>query len=60
MRAACRSRCETPRDSEVAELLSRSRPYALKTLTSLESAGIIRRIGKSPKDPRAYWELARG
>lgn len=44
---------------EVAELLSRSRPHALKVLRSLETPGIVRRIGKGPKDPRAYWELAR-
>ncbi len=44
---------------EVAELLSRSRPHALKVLRSLEEPGIVRRVGKSPKDPRAYWELVR-
>ena len=42
---------------EVAELLDRSRPYALKVLNALERAGAIRWVGKSPKDPRAYWEL---
>jgi CRP-like cAMP-binding protein len=42
---------------EVAELLGRSRPHALKVLNSLREAGLIRRIGKSPKDPRAYWEI---
>jgi ATP-dependent DNA helicase RecG len=44
---------------EVAELLDRSRPHALKVLRSLEAPGIVRRVGKSPKDPRAYWELVR-
>lgn len=44
---------------EVGELLGRSRPYALKVLRSLETLGIVQRIGKSPKDPRAYWELVR-
>jgi ATP-dependent DNA helicase RecG len=44
---------------EAAELLDRSRPHALKVLRSLETPGIVRRVGKSPKDPRAYWELAR-
>jgi ATP-dependent DNA helicase RecG len=42
---------------EVATMLDRSRPYALGVLRSLEAAGTIRRVGKSPKDPRAYWEL---
>ncbi|MFL5817496.1 MAG: ATP-binding protein [Conexibacter sp.] len=44
---------------EVAELLDRSRPHALKILRSLEGPGIVRRVGKSPQDPRAYWELVR-
>lgn len=44
---------------EVAELLDRSRPHALKVLNSLASSGIVRRVGNSPKDPRAYWELVR-
>lgn len=44
---------------EVGELLGRSRPYALKVLRSLETPGIVRRVGKSRKDPRAYWELVR-
>lgn len=44
---------------EVAELLGRSRPHALKILRSLEEPGIVRRVGKSPKDPRAFWELVR-
>ncbi len=42
---------------EVAELLGRSRPHASKVLKSLQEAGLIRRVGKSPKDPRAYWEI---
>lgn len=42
---------------EVAELLGRSRPHAMRVLASLRDAGIIRWVGKSPKDPRAYWEV---
>jgi len=42
---------------EVAAMLDRSRPYALGVLESLRTAGLIRWIGKSQKDPRAYWEL---
>lgn len=44
---------------EVAELLDRSRPHALKILNTLRAAGVVRWVGKSPKDPRAYWELIR-
>lgn len=44
---------------EVEELLGRSRPVAIRVLKSLESAGIIRWVGHSPRDPRAHWELAR-
>lgn len=44
---------------EVAELLERSRPAAIRLLRTLESAGIVRWVGKSPHDPRAHWELAR-
>ena len=42
---------------EVAAMLGRSRPYALGVLESLRTAGVIRWVGKSHKDPRAYWEL---
>lgn len=42
---------------EIAEMLGRSRPHALKVLTSLREAGVIRWVGKSPRDPRAYWEI---
>lgn len=44
---------------EVAELIGRSRPFAIQVLRSLESAGVVRWVGKSPRDPRAYWEIAR-
>jgi ATP-dependent DNA helicase RecG len=44
---------------EVAELLGRSRPYAIRTLKALEAAGVIRWVGKSPRDPRAHWEIIR-
>ena len=44
---------------EVAELLSRSRPVAIRVLKSLESAEIVRWVGHSAKDPRAHWELVR-
>lgn len=44
---------------EVAELIERSRPVAIRVLRSLESAEIVRWVGHSPKDPRAHWELVR-
>jgi ATP-dependent DNA helicase RecG len=42
---------------EIVELLGRSRPRTLKVLGALRDAGVVRRVGKSPKDPRAYWEI---
>lgn len=44
---------------QVAQLLGRSRPVAIKVLHSLEGAGLVRWVGHSPKDPRAHWEIAR-
>ena len=44
---------------EIVELIGRSRPYAIRVLKTLETAGVIRWVGKSPRDPRAHWELAR-
>lgn len=42
---------------EVAELLAVSRPAAIRRLRDLEQAGLVRRVGRSPNDPRAYWTL---
>jgi ATP-dependent DNA helicase RecG len=44
---------------EVAELLQRSRPATIRVLKALESAELIRWVGNSPQDPRAYWEIVR-
>lgn len=44
---------------EAAEVIGRSRPYAIRTLRALERAGILRWVGHSQRDPRAYWELHR-
>jgi ATP-dependent DNA helicase RecG len=44
---------------EVAELLQRSRPAAIRVLKALEAAELIRWVGNSPQDPRAYWEIVR-
>lgn len=42
---------------EVTEMLGVSRPVAQRELTMLRDAGIVEWIGKSPNDPRAYWQL---
>ena len=42
---------------EIADLLGVSRPVAQRDLAALREAGIIEWIGKSPRDPRAYWRL---
>jgi ATP-dependent DNA helicase RecG len=36
-----------------------SRPAVVKQLNALKDVGLIEWIGKSPKDPRAYWQLKR-
>lgn len=41
----------------IIEATGRSRPWVLAQLRRLEEAGVIERIGKGPKDPRAYWRL---
>lgn len=42
---------------EVRELLGVSRPIAQRELGALREAGIVEWVGKSPKDPRAFWRL---
>ncbi len=42
---------------EVADVLGVSRPVAQRELAALKEAGVIEWVGKSPKDPRAYWKL---
>jgi ATP-dependent DNA helicase RecG len=42
---------------EVGEALGISRPVVQKELNALKEAGIVEWVGKSPKDPRAYWQL---
>jgi len=42
---------------EVAELLDISRPVAQRELAALREAGAIEWVGKSPRDPRAFWRL---
>jgi ATP-dependent DNA helicase RecG len=47
------------RTGEVAELLGRSRPVAIRRLRQLEAAGVVRWVGASGSDPHAYWQLTR-
>lgn len=42
---------------EVAELLGASRPIAQRELRALEEADAVEWVGKSPRDPRAYWRI---
>lgn len=42
---------------EVAELLGASRPIAQRELRALEGADAVEWVGKSPRDPRAYWRI---
>jgi ATP-dependent DNA helicase RecG len=45
---------------EIAETLGVSRPVAQRELGVLRDAGVIEWVGKSPRDPRAYWQLRTG
>lgn len=42
---------------EIAEMLGVSRPVAQKELAALKEAEVIEWVGKSPRDPRAFWRL---
>jgi ATP-dependent DNA helicase RecG len=42
---------------EVAEMLDVSRPVAQRELGALREFGVIEWVGKSPRDPRAFWRL---
>jgi ATP-dependent DNA helicase RecG len=42
---------------EVAEVLDVSRPVAQRELGALREAGMIDWVGRSPRDPRAFWRL---
>jgi ATP-dependent DNA helicase RecG len=42
---------------EVAEMLGVTRPTAARRLQALQEAGLVHWVGKSRKDPRAYWTL---
>ena len=42
---------------EIAKALGLSRPATIQRLRTLRDAGLVEWIGKSPKDPRAFWTL---
>lgn len=42
---------------ELVKSLGRSRPTLLRELNVLRDEGVVRWVGTSPKDPRAYWTL---
>ncbi len=42
---------------EIAEALEVSRPVAQRELAALREEGVIEWVGKSARDPRAYWRL---
>jgi ATP-dependent DNA helicase RecG len=42
---------------DIADAIGLSKPAALTRLRALQEAGLIEWVGKSPKDPRAYWKL---
>lgn len=42
---------------DVADGLGLSKPSTLRRLNALREAGLIDWVGKSPKDPRAFWRL---
>ena len=42
---------------ELVEASGRSRPWVVAELRRLEEAGVVEWVGKSPRDPRAFWRL---
>lgn len=45
---------------DLVDVLGVSRPVALRRLQVMRDEGLIEWVGKSPKDPRAYWRLPVG
>jgi ATP-dependent DNA helicase RecG len=44
---------------ELVQASGYSRPVVVKKLNALRDAKVVDWVGKSPKDPRAYWQLRR-
>lgn len=47
-----------PSTGDLARELRLSRPVVIRRLRALEAEGLVDWVGKSPKDPRAYWRRA--
>lgn len=41
---------------DVVDATGESRPLVLRHLRALRDEGLIDWVGRSPKDPRAYWK----
>ncbi|HWY89859.1 MAG TPA: ATP-binding protein [Solirubrobacteraceae bacterium] len=52
-------RAERLSTGEISEILELSRPATIMRLDALREEGLIEWVGKSPTDPRAYWQLSR-
>lgn len=50
-------RAERLSTGEIAGAIGVSRPVAISRLKELRDAGVVEWVGKSPKDPRAFWTL---
>ena len=46
-----------PSTGDLVEATGRSRPVVIRQLRGLQDAGVVRWVGNSPKDPRAYWTI---
>jgi ATP-dependent DNA helicase RecG len=49
---------ERPSTGDLVDAVGLSRPVVLRRLRTLEALGLIERVGRSAKDPRAYWRLS--
>ncbi|KFU75297.1 ATP-dependent DNA helicase RecG [Amycolatopsis lurida] len=45
---------------DIVDELGMSRPATMTRLKALRKFGLVRRVGRSPQDPRAVWELLDG
>lgn len=51
---------DTPQGTgDIADAAGVTRPTAKRRLDALEHEGLVRWVGRSPKDPRAHWVLSR-
>ncbi|GAB7190830.1 ATP-binding protein [Kineococcus sp. NUM-3379] len=42
---------------DLAEVMGRTRPTAIRKLARMREQGVVRWNGQSPRDPQAYWDL---